>query len=295
MPATTAEGGPASKSPDWLLEFRADVFSQNGEDGVLQQALAVLPAAGLDRWCVEFGAWDGVHLSNSRNLILNHGYRAVLIEGDARKFRELQANYAGSQGVIPVHGLVGFGAADGLDAMLADTEVPEDFDVLSIDIDGNDYHVWKAMRRLRPKLVCIEFNQTIHTDVDFVQPADPNVSQGSSLSALVRLGREKGYELICVLPWNAVFVRAEYFHRFHIADNSPYTLRKDTQYVTYLSCGFDGEIFLHGCQQMPWHGTRLDASRMQQLPRWLHRYPGRYNTLQRILFKLHRTLRPGAA
>lgn len=282
---------PASKSPTWLLDCRANVFSQNGEDGVLERALAVLPVGSLNRWCVEFGAWDGLYLSNTRNLILRHGYSAVLIEGDAGKFRELQQNYAASRGVRAIHGLVGFGASDGLDVMLDHTEVPADFDVLSVDIDGNDFHVWKAMHRLRPKLVCIEFNQTMHTDVDYVQPADPRVNVGCSLSALVRLGREKGYELICVLPWNAIFVRREFFHLFAISDNSPYTLRADTSVVTHLSVGFDGDILLHGAALMPWHGVRIKASRIQQLPRWLRSYPPHYGRIQRVLFRLHRALR----
>jgi hypothetical protein len=289
MTAASAVPTNGPRPPAWLLDFRADVHSQCGEDGVIEQALALLPAR--DRWCVEFGAWDGIHLSNTRNLILNHGYSAALIEGDAKRFRQLHRNYASDARVVPIHGFVGFGASDGLDRVLEGTEVPDDFDFLSIDIDGNDYHVWKAMQRLRPKLVCIEYNPTFHTDVDFAQRPDPRVSQGSSLAALVRLGREKGYELICALPWNALFVREELYKLFQIGDNSPHVLRKDTSLVTYLASGFDGEVILHGSHEMPWHGIKLHASQVQQLPRYLRRYPGGYGYLQRALFKVFRTVR----
>ena len=286
-PGVVTTNGP--RSPAWLLDFRSDVYSQCGEDGVVERALALLP--DRDRWCVEFGAWDGIHLSNTRNLILNHGYSAVLIEGDAKRFRQLHGNYASNERVVPIQGFVGFGASDGLDRVLEGTEIPDDFDFLSIDIDGNDYHVWKAMQRLRPKLVCIEYNPTFHTDVDFAQPPDPRVSHGCSLAALVRLGREKGYELVCAMPWNAIFVREEHYKRFQIGDNSPHVLRKDTSLVTYLASGYDGEVILHGGGALPWHGIKLDASRVQPLPRVLRRYPGRYGYLQRALFKLFRTVR----
>jgi hypothetical protein len=78
------------KDPAWLLQFSRDHYSQAGEDGIIEQILALLPAN--DRWCVEFGAWDGLHLSNSRHLIENSGYSAVLIEGSSSAAADLQRN-----------------------------------------------------------------------------------------------------------------------------------------------------------------------------------------------------------
>jgi len=277
-----------SSSPAWLLDFRSDVYSQSGEDGVISKILEMLPTR--DMWCTEFGAWDGIHLSNARNLIENHGYSAVMIEGDPGKFRELQHNYAARKEVIPLNAFVGFQASDGLDSILASTPIPFEFDFLSIDIDGNDYHVWNATQKYRPKIVCIEFNPTIHTDVDFVQPADVKLNQGASLSALTRLGKEKGYELICVLPFNAIFARADYFGLFGIQDNSPYTLRKDVRHVTYIFSGSDGHVFLRGGAILPWHGITLKESRIQPLPKFLRYFPGNYGVLKKLLFKLFRRL-----
>lgn len=273
-------------SPAWLLDFQADVFSQKGEDGVIGKALEMLPTR--DRWCVEFGAWDGTHLSNTRNLIEQHGYSAVLIEADPEKFKNLQKNHSSNKNVITINAFVGFHVTDGLDRILEGTPTPLDFDFLCIDIDGNDYHVWNATRRYRPKIVCIEFNPTIHTDVDFVQAADRNVNQGASLSALVRLGKEKGYELVCVLSFNAIFVREDFFGLFQIRDNSSYALRKDVDHVTYIFSGYDGRLFLRGGSKLPWHGVSLKESRIQQLPWFLRSYPGNYSVTQRIRFKLFR-------
>ena len=66
------------RKPTWLLEHKRDVYSQCGVDGVIAKCLEIVPAR--DRWCVEFGAWDGLHLSNTANLILNDGYSAVRLD-----------------------------------------------------------------------------------------------------------------------------------------------------------------------------------------------------------------------
>ncbi len=275
-----------SKASTWLLEHRQDVYSQTGEDGVIEKILELLPVH--DKWCVEFGAWDGLFLTNTRNLIESKQYSAVLIEADARKFQDLQNNYRHRDDVMTINRFVGFSETDNLDQILSDTPIAEDFDLLSIDIDGNDYHVWQAMKRYKPKVVVIEFNPTIPTDVRFVQPPDPSVSQGSSLSSLVDLATSKGYELVSVLPFNAFFVRREYYERFQIESNSPHVLRTDSSFVTHLFSGYDGTVFLAGNCRLPWHRMPLKASKVQHLPRYLRTFPSNYNALQRVAFGLRR-------
>jgi len=270
--------------PAWLLDFKFDVYSQSGEDGIIAKILQTLPKK--DKWCVEFGAWDGIVLSNTRNLIENAGYSAVLIEGDKRKWSELQKNYSSNRNVITMNTFVGFNEDDNLDVILADTPLPVDFDFLSIDVDGNDYHIWKAISKYRPKTICIEFNPTIPTEVRFVQRADPSVNQGASLLSLFELGKEKGYELVAVLPFNAFFVDSKYYPLFGIRDNRPETLRKDLSSITYLFSGYDGTIFLHGCKQLPWHGLQIKESRIQHLPKFLRKYPGNYNLIEKMAFGL---------
>src|SRR5687767_9199383 len=198
-----------TKHPTWLLDSQSNVFSQAGEDGVIEKILGLL--ADKDQWCVEFGAWDGILYSNTRNLIVNKNYSAILIESDREKFKDLERNCSQYSSVIAINKFVGFSDGDSLDTILANTSIPQQFDFLSIDIDGNDYHVWKAMEKYQPKVICIEFNPTIPTEVNFIQAANETVNQGSSLLALTGLGREKGYELVSVLPYNAIFVSREYF------------------------------------------------------------------------------------
>lgn len=276
------------REPTWLQDYKADVHSQIGEDGVLAKILELLPEK--DKWCVEFGAWDGRHLSNTCNLIEGSGYSAVLIEGSAEKFIELRRNHPGSN-VIPLKQFVGFSEHDNLDIILSRTPIPRNFDFLSIDIDGNDYHVWKAFTRYGPKIVAIEFNPTIPTEVLYVQDPDPSVSRGNSLASLVELGKAKGYELVCVLSWTAFFVRQELFPIFDISDNRPETLRTDLSAVTYLFSGYDGTILLAGCQRLPWHEIELSSDLMQALPRPLRIFRCNYTPLTHRLFNLWNKLR----
>ncbi len=269
-----------------LADAQSDVYSQAGEDGVIAAILDALP--DKDGWCVEFGAWDGQHLSNSRNLIENRDYAAVLIEGDQERSEDLKQAYADNDRIHPVNAFVGITQEDGLDSILATTPIPENFDFLSIDIDGNDYHVWKAVKQYRPKVVCIEYNPTIPNEVDFVQPADPNITQGSSAAAMARLGEEKGYKLVCALRLNAFFVDAKYFNLLEINDNSLHALRTDLGAVTWIFSGYDGHIFLRGACRLPWHGIRMDESKVQHLPNDMQRFPGGYSTADNAWLKARR-------
>lgn len=276
-----------NKSPTWLLDFKSDTYSQTGEDGIIKKILEVIPQN--DKWCVDFGAWDGLYLSNARNLIETKGCSAILIECNKAKFAELKKNYAQNKNVITINRFVGFEKEDNLDQILKMTPIPNDFDFLSIDIDGNDYHVWKAISDYHPKIVCIEFNPTIPTEIEFIQSADPSVKQGASLLSLVKLGKDKGYELVSVLKFNAFFVRSKYYPLFKMESNSPKVLRTNLSDITYLFSGYDGKIFLTGSLRLPWHGgIELRESRVQHLPRIIRKYPRDYGNIEKIIFKLYR-------
>lgn len=275
-----------NRSSTWLLEHKRDVYSQTGEDGIIEKILEII--SDNDKWCVEFGAWDGLFMTNTRHLIESKEYSAVLIEADKNKFGDLQRNYSHRNNVISINKFVWFGEHDNLDQILSTTPVPYDFDLLSIDIDGNDYHVWKAISKYRPKVIVIEYNPTIPSHIQFVQPADPSLNQGASILSLVELGKGKGYELVSALPFNAFFVRREYYPRFQIESNTPEVLRTSLEYITSLFSGYDGKIFLHGNCTLPWHGIDLKESRVQHLPRFLRKYPGNYSSLQKMGFALFR-------
>ena len=269
--------------PEWLLEYSSNTHSQTGEDGIIEKILSMLPER--DQWCVEFGAWDGIYMCNTLALI-ERGYHAVLIEGNRKKHKELKNNHAANKKVIPLNGFVGFDAKNGLDSILSDHPIPKNFDLLSIDIDGNDYHTWKAVETYRPKLVCIEYNPTIPTEVKFVQEANENISQGSSLLAMIELGHLKGYELVCANTLNAFFVDRDYFPLFGIPDNSPHLLRKDTSHVTWIFTLYDGTMQLSGARTVPWHGVYMDENKLQTIPRCIRNCVSNYNPAQRLILSV---------
>ena len=240
-----------------------------------------------DRWCVEFGAGNDSHGSTTHRLIAGDGYSAVLIEGEEEKYPYLCNLYGNNKRVTVLKKFVSFRVEDDdcLDNILSKTPIPSDFDFLSIDIDGNDYHVWNAVTRYRPKLVMIEFNPTIPPEISYVQPADPAVNFGNGLAALVELGKSKGYELAWVLGVNAWFVRREDFHLFGVRDNSIHALWTKRDCVTYMFSGYDGKIVLAGCQKLPWlFEIPIKESNIQVLPGFLQKYPFKRNDYR--LFQL---------
>ena len=192
--------------------------------------------------------------------------------------------YADRPDVHTLNVFVRTSGADTLDKILAETPIPKDFDYLSIDIDGNDFHVWKSLEEFRPKLVCIEFNPTVPSDVEFVQADDFSVKHGTGVLSLVELGRDKGYELVAVMAANAFFVPRELFAALGIKDNSIATLRRDTSFVTHVFSGYDGTVFVQGNTELPWHVMPMRLAGRQDLPGFLRKFPLDYGRVRKVLF-----------
>jgi hypothetical protein len=241
----------------------------------------------LGGWAVEFGAADGVRLSTTRSLIEKGGWSAVLIESDPREFSKLVENNAGRDGVFCRQRRVVAqpGHRDSLDAILHETPIPSAFEILSIDVDGNDYHIWDTLRDYHPRLVIVEYNPTIPSAVDYTQANDDALNRGSSLRALVRLGRAKGYELAAATAWNAIFVSDADSARLDLGDNSIEHLRRETSDITHLFFGQDGTALLAGARRLPWHEVEVRDSDVQIVPALLRRYPPRYSRWQRLVYR----------
>jgi hypothetical protein len=182
-------------------QYRKNVFSQNGEDGVLAEILNRLQISTGS--CVEFGAWDGKFLSNTYNLV-KQGWQAIYIEGDATKYEDLKRTCAEHPNLIhPIRAFVGYDGANSLDGLLAPTKLARDFELLSIDVDSTDFQIWAALKNYQPKIVVIEINSSIEPGILQVH-RDEHIA-GSSFSSTLRLGREKGYRLVCHTG-NMIFV-----------------------------------------------------------------------------------------
>ena len=199
-----------------LMDLRACMsnhYSQCGEDGVLAHLIEVL---GLkDLWCCEFGAWDGQHASNTFHLVSTAGARAVMIEGDPVRYQDLLVTAAQWPTIQPLHARISAdpGSSSHLDTLLAPTGIPRDFDILSIDIDGDDLITWESITQHTPKIVIIEINPRIepgvfqrHSDVPF----DPTpMTDLNSFSSTVAVGQAKGYDLVCHTSCNLIFARQD--------------------------------------------------------------------------------------
>lgn len=262
-------------------------LAQNGEDILIQSFINILKDE--TKWCVEFGAWDGLSGSNTHYFITQENYKAVLIEGDEKKYQDLIINLQ-AYPVNCFNTFVSFEGLNSLDNILAQTNIPKDFTFLVIDIDGNDYYMWQSLETYRPKLVVIEFNPSISNELEFVQEKNMSLNQGCSPLALVNLAKQKGYELIGTTLNNAFFVDKQYFPLFNIEDNALCKLRTNLSKVTYLFNGYDGHIFIRGYSKLDLYSMPYDEKRMQLIPAYLQGW-NIQNPFKRLLQRIHRSLR----
>lgn len=256
-----------------LLAYSDDVTSEHGEDGVIKRIFEVIGAPTHS--CVELGALNGVHGSNVWQLVKNEGWSGVLIEADQTYFKKLQQEFAGIPRAECVNAFVSFEGPQSLDTILTRTKLPKEFDLFSLDIDGNEYHLWDSLKIYRPRVMLVEFNPTIPNDIVFIQPRDMNVFQGSSLRAFIELGKKKGYELVAANETNAFFVLKELFPKFAIADNSIDALHGGHEYETKLFQLYDGTLKIAGNKKLLWHNLPIDEEQLQVLQAHKRKYPAR--------------------
>ncbi len=217
-----------------LSKYEKQIYSQEGEDGVIEKLFEIIKPTS--RYAVEFGADDGIRGSNTRNLFLRHKWSGLLIEGDEKAAKEMERNYSKLPRVKTMQSWVWPG---NFEILLEQAGAPKDMDFLSIDIDSNDYYVWKVLHDFRPKVVLIEFNASFAPPQRFVvnyHPynylADSSDYFGASIQSLYELGKKKGYELVyCDKNGiNLFFVDKKYFPLLGIKDNSPVTIYRPPQY-----------------------------------------------------------------
>ena len=116
----------------------------------------------------------------------------------------------------------------------------------------------------------IEFNFTIPNDIYFVQDPDPELHHGASLLALIELGRDKGYELVAATYTNALFVEADNFAKFDIADNGIDAMFTPGPLESKLFQLYDGTLVLAGCDKLVYRaGMPIDQEDIQVLPKAL--------------------------
>ena len=193
-----------------LNNFESTVYSQSGEDGILE---AIFSRVGIcNKFFVEFGVGDG-HECNTRILREKQHWTGLLMDG---------------RGLKPSLVKQEFITAENINGLFKKYNVPDEFDLLSIDLDGNDYWVWKALsNQYSPRVVVIEYNASIPPAISRTIEYDAHFKWdgtdyfGASLLALVKLGSVKGYTLVGCNNFgvNAFFVRNDLMEdNFEIRD-----------------------------------------------------------------------------
>lgn len=270
-----------------LNKFEKKIYSQFGEDGIIQEIIKRVGEKNLDKWCVEFGAKDGISDSNTYNLIKNLDYNAVLIEGDKKFFNELKSNLKTDK-VVKINKFVSFEGSNKLENILKNTKIPKNFDFLSIDIDGCDYHIFEQLELFTPKIICIEFNHMIPNEVEFVQSKNFAFKQGCSPKSLVNLAKLKNYHLVANTLTNLFFVH-ENIKNFVLEENiSLESIRNDENVKNLIFSGYDGTLFTTKPVEISWHKIKVENKNLQILPKYLRKFPGDYNLVDKVIFYIFR-------
>ena len=189
------------------LSLRRDSFSNGREEQILAGYAAELLPSGHNRMAVDIGAGDGMRWSNTYALFLN-GWKGVGIEFDGRKFVKLARAYKYFPDVYACRNRA---TPANIVPLLQSYETPTDFAVLSLDIDGNDYWVLRAiLSQFRPQLIVTEINEKIPPPVRFVVKYNPDFQLrhhffGYSMAVLSDLCDEFGY-VILNLEYNNAFL-----------------------------------------------------------------------------------------
>jgi hypothetical protein len=198
-------------------KYSNNIYSQNGEDGIIEELLKRLEIN--QGWVCEFGAWDGKHLSNTYNLVTK-GFNAVYIEGDENRYKDLLKTVEKYPNIVPIKAFVDHNDSENsLDNLLNNTIIPNDFDILSIDIDSFDYQIWKSLKLYKPKLVIIEINSSVKVNNN-EHIHTPGKYQGTGFKPTYDLGLEKGYKFI-LHTGNMFFIREDMFDKLDIKYDDP--------------------------------------------------------------------------
>jgi len=199
---------PNSTESEIFDEVGFNLYSQTYEDGILLYVFSKIGTS--NQRCVDIGAGT-INGSNVANLIINHSFSGLLIDGNSKHIREAEKYYMSHPETYLfspklVCQLV---TAENVDQLLNSNGFAGEIDLLGIDIDGIDYWIWDAIEVITPRVVVVEYNCLLGPDRAWSIPYKPDFDvhdysvnheqynySGASLNAFVKLGRKKGYRLV---------------------------------------------------------------------------------------------------
>jgi hypothetical protein len=205
-----------SRQSNDLQDFEFSIFSQWGEDGILQKLIDVTPIA--NKTFIEFGVENFLE-SNCRFLLMQNNWSGFVIDGSEKNTKQI-ANST-FYWKYDLRAFRGFISSSNINELLSESCFDEDLGILSIDIDGVDYWVFKALESHRPRILVLEYNAVFGSERAITVPDKPdfvrtnshysNLYFGASLRALVDLADEKGYTFVGTNTsgLNAFFIRKD--------------------------------------------------------------------------------------
>ena len=200
-------------------EIEFQVFSQFGDDGIIQYLINKIDIP--NKTFIEFGV-ENYKESNTRFLLINNKWSGFVIDGSSSNIEFIKRDFLYSH--FDLHAQEAFITINNINHLIKsfiDIGYPTEIGLLSIDIDGNDYWIWKEIDNINPVIVVIEYNSlfgpekpwTIPYQDDFYRlKVDPLFQYwGVSIAALCHLGEDKGYDFIgCNSQGNnAYFIRKD--------------------------------------------------------------------------------------
>jgi hypothetical protein len=213
------------KDIDELQKAEFRVYSQYGEDGIIQYLLSRLSLSKELQVCVEIGCEDYSE-ANTRFLLESKNWQAFVFDGSKENIEAIRQLDISWRCNLQSH--AEFITRDNINRVLLENAVPGEVGLLSLDIDGNDYWVWEKLEVVSPILMIVEYNGLLGSSKPVVVPYQEKFNRfdvhysglywGASIKALEFLAKKKGYSLIGSnsAGCNAFFVRNDWAKYFDI-------------------------------------------------------------------------------
>jgi hypothetical protein len=197
----------------YLERYGYKVYSQNDEDGIIAEIFNRIDIT--NKKFIEFGVQDG--LESNTHYLLFSGWTGLWIEGDCNSYNEILNKFQVPISQNHLQVLNSYVTKDNINELFLSSGYTGEIDLLSIDIDGNDYYVFKEFCTVNPRVLVIEYNGKFPPPCDWVMEYDESYiwdgtdKHGASLKALEKLGKSKGYQLVGtnIRGVNAFFVRTD--------------------------------------------------------------------------------------
>src|SRR5262245_52583527 len=158
-----------------LQDFEFRVFSQFGDDGIIQYLVRTL--CPTSKVFVEFGVEDYAE-SNTRFLMQLCNWRGLVIDSSTENVGRLKArSYFWRHDLTAIAAFV---TAENINDLISMGGLHGEIGLLHIDIDGNDYWVWKALDVVSPLIAVIEYNSVFGIDRAITVPYDPHFVRHSA-------------------------------------------------------------------------------------------------------------------